>query len=190
MGWHGVPWLLKGKGQRSASSCNLREGCVRKTPAVSKGCSWLQIPHSLCQHSASSRAEPRSSAGLEVPWLGSLAEGWRWQQGDVAKRSWWLSLLSLWQLNSGSRSAGTARSTICAFTPGHFAPLASVITPKPRVAPSEHSIPGLHSPAIRSQPGTSPARQCRVPGCSVPEVPGRGPGLAPGGQWQCHPQPR
>lgn len=41
--------------------------------------------------------------------------------------------------------------------------------------------PWVHSPASRSQPGTSPGRQHRVPGSSVQTVPGRGPGLAPGG---------
>lgn len=70
--------------------------------------------------------------------------------------------------------------------PGAPRPPQPVIAPKPRVVPSEQSTPGcstpgLHSPTIRSQPGTSPGRQRRVPGSSVPAVPGRGPGLAPGG---------
>lgn len=104
----------------------------------------------------------------------------------MAKWMWWLPLFSPWQLSSRSHSAGTARGTICACTPGHLAPPASAIAPKARVVPSEHSspgcsTPGLHSPASRSQPGTSPGRQHRVPGSSIPSVPGRGPGLAPGG---------
>lgn len=97
------------------------------------------------------------------------------------------------QLRSGSCGAGTVRrSPVCACTLGGLShPPAHR---RPEAAPAAghspgRSIPGLRSPTAGAQPGTSPGHQLRVPGTPVPAVPGSGPGLAPGGRWQCRWQP-
>lgn len=113
----------------------------------------------------------------------------------MAKWNWWLPLFSLWQLSSGSCSVGTARSTICACTSGHFAPPASVIALKPWVVPSEHSTPGA-APlgTIRLSSGHSQGRRLVTStGCQgalSQQCQGEGRAWPQWGQWQCHLQPR